>query len=157
MPHYYLTQTVVLVLPIPDSIVQTHILTMSPGARTSPTPLLPLEKITPFPRVTRVSSRALAHQFLRSLSPAPPTTGEYATSNTAPFLIAVRTRVCLKKNGMRGSVSGREMMCVVSVEGTECVRQAAEKVERDVGCSERISYVCKRASLFLVCSHSSLE
>lgn len=65
--------------------------------------------------------------------------------------------MCLKKNGIRGSVSGREMICVVSVEGAECVRQAVEKAVEDVGCSERISYVCKRASLFFVCSHSSSE
>ena len=65
--------------------------------------------------------------------------------------------MCLKKNGIRGSVNGREMMCVVSVEGAECVRQAAEKAVDEVGCSERISYVCKRVSLFFVCSHSPSE
>lgn len=51
----------------------------------------------------------------------------------------MRTRVCFRRKGRRGELRGREMMCVVSVEGTEWVRQAAEKVASVVGCRARMS------------------
>lgn len=111
------------------------------GARTSVIGfvVLPELKITPFPLVTRISSLHAAHQFLLSTSPTPPTAGLYNISKTTPFLTAVRTRVCLKKNGRRGPVRGREIICVVSGDGCECFKQAREKVLAVVGCKERMS------------------
>ena len=49
-------------------------------------------------------------------------------------------RVCFKWKLNRGRVSGREIMWVVSGDGTVWVRQAREKVMALVGVNERISY-----------------
>lgn len=95
--------------------------------------------MTPLPPcVTLVSSLEFAHQFLRSTSPEP-RAGEYGISKTQPFLIAVRTRVCLKKKGRRGPVRGILIIWAVSEEGEECFKHATEKFDCVVGCSERIS------------------
>lgn len=122
----------------------------------------PLNKI-PFPLVTLTTSLAPAHQFLFACPPpsaaphptnssggSPPNAPLYPISNTAPLRRAVRTNVCLSANGRRGRVSGREMMCVVRLEGWEWVRHASERVGWVVGRRERMSYVLKKDVLFVV-------
>lgn len=46
----------------------------------------------------------------------------------------------MRWKGRRGSVSGSEIMCAVSGDGRECVRQAWEKVAEVVGVKAMMSY-----------------
>jgi hypothetical protein len=128
----------------------THRLPTSRGALKSDSAPTPPLTINPFPFVTRTSSLAAAHQFLFApapdspppveISPSPPRAPAYAISNTAPFLMVVLTRVCLRWKGRRGSVSGSEIICAVSGDGRECVRHTREKVAEVVGVKAIMSY-----------------